>query len=182
MNEFVNTMKKAIKQGISNVHTAMPGTVLSYSGGIATVQPSLPFNAPDGRSVAMPPIVGVPVVMPTCSGGTIGVSLPIQPGDGVLLVFSERSLDDWSKGGESADPRRHDLTDAIAIPGCYSGGVPANSSSDLTLFAGSTKMTVTSGKISIAGGDLEVDGVSFKTHVHGGVTPGGGNTAAPVGG
>lgn len=182
MNEFVNTMKKAIKQGISNVHTAMPGTVLSYSGGVATVQPSLPFNAPDGRSVDMPPIVGVPVVMPTCSGGTIGVSLPIQPGDGVLLVFSERSLDDWSKGGESADPRRHDLTDAIAIPGCYSSGVPANSSNDLTLFAGGTKMTVAEGMVKISGADLVVDGISFKRHVHGGVMPGGGTTSGPSGG
>lgn len=166
MNEFINAMKGLVKSGISNIHTAMPGTVLAYSGGVATVQPSLPMKVPDGRNVAMPPIVGVPVVMPTCAGGSVGVSLPIKAGDGVLLIFSERSIDDWVKGGENDDQRRHDLTDAIAIPGCYAGGVPANASGELMLFSGGTSMTIAPGKITVIGGDLVVDGTSFKQHIH----------------
>jgi phage baseplate assembly protein V len=44
-----------------------------------------------------------------------------------------------------------------------------------------------SGPINITGnvvvaGDVIVNGISFKTHVHGGITPGGGNTSAPHGG
>ena len=35
------------------------------------------------------------------------------------------------------------------------------------------------GNISITGGDVTADGISLKTHVHGGVQTGSGNTAGP---
>jgi phage baseplate assembly protein gpV len=35
------------------------------------------------------------------------------------------------------------------------------------------------GNVHVSGGDVTADGISLKTHVHGGVTPGGGTTAGP---
>jgi hypothetical protein len=69
----------------------------------------------------MPVINNVPVIWPRTSLGSI--SFPLTHGDGVLLIFSERSLDEWlSNGGALApnDPRQFDLSDAIAIPGLFS--------------------------------------------------------------
>lgn len=36
------------------------------------------------------------------------------------------------------------------------------------------------GNITLTGGDVTADGISLKTHVHGGVEPGGGTTGKPV--
>lgn len=42
-----------------------------------------------------------------------------------------------------------------------------------------TKVAVASPLVEVTGGDVLADGISLKTHVHGGVTPGGGVTGAP---
>ena len=45
----------------------------------------------------------------------------------VLLVFSQRSIDNWKQTGgivEAGDPRHHDLSDAVAIPGIYPKAAP----------------------------------------------------------
>lgn len=41
-------------------------------------------------------------------------------------------------------------------------------------------INVTSGTVSVTGGDVIADGISLKTHVHGGVESGGSNTGGPV--
>ena len=66
-------------------------------------------------------IYNVPVLFPRSRKAA--VTFPLEKGDTVLLVFAERSLDEWiEKGGNKVspeDPRRHDMSDAIAIPGCF---------------------------------------------------------------
>lgn len=44
----------------------------------------------------------------------------MKAGDGVLLVFSQRSIENWLDGskGSPDDPRMFDLSDAFAIPSC----------------------------------------------------------------
>jgi hypothetical protein len=112
-----------IEGRLADLHTAMPGTIESYDAttGIATVAPCLKrkYNA-DGTVVDLPPVVGVPVLMPR--GGGALISLALVKGDPVVLIFSERSLDRWiSTGGkvDPKDPRKHALSDAFAFPGGY---------------------------------------------------------------
>lgn len=60
----------------------------------------------------------VPVVI--MGGGTSYISFPIQKGDNCLLLFNDFELDGWWVSGEALPsdfPRRHDLSDAIAIVG-----------------------------------------------------------------
>ena len=62
----------------------------------------------------------------------------MNAGDQVLLVFSERSLDVWLSAGGIVDPndtRKHHISDAIAIPGCYPFNNPITgaSASDVVL-------------------------------------------------
>ena len=72
-------------------------------------------------------VTGVPVVFPMGAFG--GVTFPVQVGDTVLLVCSSSSLDAWLAGnGGEVDPqddRRHDLSDAIAIPGLRATPLPS---------------------------------------------------------
>lgn len=106
----------------------MPGRVESYDVATqkADVKPLLMRGVltGDGEDVvqSLPVIPGVPIVFPRAGG--FYVSFPVEPGDHVLLVFCERSIDKWatSEAGGDTDPidlRTHALADAVAIPGCY---------------------------------------------------------------
>lgn len=77
------------------------------------------------RVTAYKPVLNVPVVFP--GSGGFRLTFPIQRGDTVLLVFCDQSLDIWlNRGGEvdPEDPRRHHLSDAIAIPGLHPNTTP----------------------------------------------------------
>lgn len=114
-----------IDANIEGVHTCIPGIVTSYDGHKtrrATVQPSVRLPSSNGVLMDIPPIGGVPVVFPSSALGTL--FFPINPGDGVTLVFSEVGIGRYlqSDGSDLADPGsldRHALTDAIAIPGLW---------------------------------------------------------------
>lgn len=109
------------------VHTAIPARVEAYDPATQKVdaKPLVQrrvLGANGAEAVEPIPIVAsVPVAFPR--GGGFFLSFPLQVGDLVLLVFTERSLDKWLDGrGEEVDPvdlRTHDLSDAVAIPGVY---------------------------------------------------------------
>ncbi len=118
------TLNKAIhsvvEYRLSNLHTCLPGRVEKYDPETqkADVKPLLKRKFKDNTEIELPVIVNVPVVFPRSGGGSL--TFPVVKGDGVLLLFSERSLDRWlSAGGDVApdDRRKFDLSDAIAIPG-----------------------------------------------------------------
>lgn len=62
------------------------------------------------------PIARVPVMF--LGGGGAEVRATLAPGDRVLCLCVDRSLDEWLAGGEDITPvsrRRHSLTDAVVI-------------------------------------------------------------------
>nr|DAY57439.1 MAG TPA: baseplate protein [Caudoviricetes sp.] len=192
-NEIKDTITGWITNEISRVHTAIPGTIVSYNPdrNRAQVQPVGMYKLPDGRALDYPVIHHVPVQFPLGTGGHSGVTFPLAAGDGCLLIFSESQMDDYLSGGDSDDPRMHDLNDAICIPGLYSGAAPSNvsHSDDTCLFNGGSLVHLGSGgfsgtladgtTFSFSGGDLVVNGISLTEHLHGGVEPGGGKTGKP---
>ena len=119
---------------LDNVHTAIPGVFTAYDPTTkkASVQPAIQkIIAANGKSIPLPIIQNVPVIWSGTSKAII--HLEITPGkDGCLLLFSERSLENWlssdaAAAGTSAesaalpgDPRQFDFSDAIAIPGLFS--------------------------------------------------------------
>lgn len=110
---------QAVDSILSNVHTCMPGIIVSYneSNSTAQVQPALNKNYYSGE-IAMPIVENVPVVFPSSS--SFSMSFPLSAGDTVLLVMCERSIDLWkSVGGQLTpdDRRKFALSDAVAIPG-----------------------------------------------------------------
>jgi hypothetical protein len=120
--DFTNVIKSLIKNEIGNIHTILPGIVDSFdpSGPSITVRPAIRKQYDDGEVLAMPLIYGVPVVFLRSS--KCAISFPLEKGDSVLLLFSERSIDEWVKTGSESTPsdtRTHDISDAIAIPGLF---------------------------------------------------------------
>lgn len=155
--------------------------------------------------VNYPLLVDVPIVFPSAGGFTI--TMPIAAGDEVLVVFASRCIDSWWQSGGIGVPmeyRMHDLSDGFAIPGPRSQPrvVPSISATGLQIRndAGTTYIEIAAdGKIKLVSpvgveltGNLKVSGTvtadsgvisgvtPFASHVHSGVTTGGGNSGPPV--
>lgn len=119
---LANAVKNFTQFLMGEIHTAIPAQIEKYDSTSqkAEVLPLLHKKYKDGTDVEYPKIVNVPVVMPRTASA--GIFLPVEKGDTVLLIFSERSLDDWLvKGGSVSTPadRHFDLSDAIAIIGLF---------------------------------------------------------------
>lgn len=151
------SMGKAVKELalslIRGIHTAMPGEIVRYDSEArkANVKPLLKRTDTNGNMVEFPVITDVPVVMPGTKKASI--YLPVEKGDAVLLVFSERSLDQWLYSGNASDTlkgRRFDLTDAIAVTGLF----------PFTEKGGSEKGRIElkpDGQVNINNGNLTID-------------------------
>lgn len=123
MSSLSEPLLAAIERAAVDLRVSIPASVESYDAQKqrASVKPLLNRRYADGEEAELPVIAGVPVVWPRAGGAAM--TMPVQKGDGVLLVFSDRSLDGWLvKGGKVTpdDPRHHDLSDAVAIPGLVS--------------------------------------------------------------
>jgi hypothetical protein len=108
------------------LHTAMPGRVESYDADTQTcdVLPQLKIQRPDGEGGYTTCDLPVLPHVPVCFQRTTNffMSFPLQKGDFVLLVFSERAIGNWRQKGEASNPgdlRMHSLAGAVAIPGVY---------------------------------------------------------------
>lgn len=114
---------------LSDLHVCLPARIISLSYDLqkATVQPMIKARYtdadgnPDGL-VEMPSIPAVPLIFPSSKHAIM--TFPVEVGDLVLLVFSERSTDNfvYSDGRNPVDPndlRMHDYSDAFAICGMF---------------------------------------------------------------
>ena len=180
-----------VNGAIGNVHTALPGAIVSYDAGSnrASVQPFGAIKTKDTRSIAYPVIHNAPVQFPCGMGGSAGITFPIRPGDGCIVLFAEGQLDDYLSGGDSSDGRKHSLNDAMVIPGMYSTGVTTGSRypDDVVLTNGTACIRLGADgfggnladgtSFQIGGGDLVVNGISHSHHTHPGDS--GGTTGEP---
>lgn len=117
-------LAEVIESRLLELHTAIPGKVISYDASkqTAEVLPVVQRVDPteDGGSTLtrLPSIPNVPVQWPR--GGGYAIHFPLAAGDHVLLVFSEAAIGHWRASGEIAPPgdlRRCSLGYPVAIPG-----------------------------------------------------------------
>ena len=76
------------------------------------------YNTDLKETIEYPPLGKVPVVI--MQGGGTHITYPIKAGDQCLIVFCDYMIDNWWVSGDvgaSDFPRKHDLSDAIAIVG-----------------------------------------------------------------
>jgi hypothetical protein len=111
----------------AQIHTAMPGTVVSYNPATNTVvvQPAIQGmrTRSDGsvHPVTIAQLHDVPVMFP--GGGGHQLTFPIAAGDDCLVIFAERSIDFWfqlSGVQKPSDWRMHDINDGFALVGVRS--------------------------------------------------------------
>lgn len=116
------SLRMAMEGALAQVWTALPAVVTAVNLNAQTVsaQPSVKGTqtAKDGTTsqVSMPLLVDVPICWPKAGG--FAVTLPVEIGDEILVVFASRCIDGWwQSGGEQnpAEDRMHDLSDGFAI-------------------------------------------------------------------
>lgn len=204
---FVEALQLMIESSTSDVNTSLPGKIVSYNAKTnrAIVQPMLPKRSADGEVIPVPNIVEVPMVFPTSgmNGKQAAITLPVAPGDGVMLNFTQRSIENWLGGNNDApdDPRQFDLSDCVATPGLNAAGVEGNADNlvirmdkasftlqpDNTIVMGNENGSITiaaDGTITIKGQSVIIDTPAntyvTETHTHGNVRAGGDTTSQPL--
>lgn len=63
-------------------------------------------------------LADIPIWFPC--GGQTSLTMPVAPGDQVLVCFNDRDLDNWidgARGGQVNSPRLHSFSDGIALVG-----------------------------------------------------------------
>lgn len=192
-----NAIKVTFENLIAGVHTSTIGKIESYeySKQKASVKPLITRTNGNGIIEEYPVIADVPVLF-FASGGA-SITFPVSKGDFVLLIFAERSIDDWlSKGSQIIAnlSRRFDISDCIAIPGIlpFTSDSQAENNNDVLLTYGDARVTLKkNGNIEIDGGNIKLgSGVLkalmtdtmiaiYNAHIHTGGTISG-NTGAPT--
>lgn len=115
--QLIDTMAKAIKQALSNVHTATIAKITKVNAKTINCQPVI-NRVVRGVSIELPEFVEVPPLF--MQGGGSYTAHPIAVGDYCLLIFTERCFDRWYGGQDFKSPlelRMHDYSDGIAIVG-----------------------------------------------------------------
>lgn len=139
---LADVITRALESKSTELRVALPARVERYDASkqLIDAHPLIKdeyFDWEDERHThSLPVVTNIPVVFPGAGG--FRLTFPVQVGDTVLLVFSDRSLDRWLDSGGDVDPvdnRQHSLADAIAIPGLrpFSNPVTGASTSDATI-------------------------------------------------
>ncbi|WP_410679089.1 Gp138 family membrane-puncturing spike protein [Avibacterium paragallinarum] len=196
-----------IQNTLRQLHTALPAKVIHFHPTKQTVSLAVQIKQVlvDGKSIAIPPLMDVPICYPR--GGGFAITFPLRAGDEGIAIFSERCIDGWWQSGNASEPldhRFHDLSDAMFIPGicsqpqCVKNFFAAGLS--LQTLSGSTFIRMVEGSITIKGDithngntqqignttttgtltgqtDVIAGGVSGKSHTHSGDS--GGTTGQP---
>lgn len=131
--ELAETLELIINYKLSDLFVALPGKVVSYDSSTqkANIKPLLQKNfltiSGDTKSINIPTLYNVPIIFPR--GGGYFVSFPLKENDKVLIIFNDRSIDQYvsKTQNEPVDPvhmESHRLNGAIAIPGFYKDSEP----------------------------------------------------------
>lgn len=163
---FGGVVKKVLKTVGMELRVSIPARVVKYDAAkqLIDAKPLIKstFHDDEGKRVVedMKVICNVPVIFP--GSGGYRMTFPIKVGDVVDLLFSDHSLDIWlAKGGEvdPIDPRRHHISDAVAIPGLRDFAHPLGD------------VSTDSMKLGLDGGDAQIELKEKEMVLAGGTKP-----------
>lgn len=166
------------------MNTIMPGKIVSYNGQSAVVRPAMPMQLASGQVLTPPQIVSVPVCFPVADAGRAQVTVPLKPGDDCLLLFSQRSIENWLSGSDQApdDPRQYDLTDCFCLPLMRPTVTRADTDNVTLQYGSGTVKIAPNGNVTITTGLLTVNAPTSQFNgnvsVSGNVSVGGNHTVA----
>jgi hypothetical protein len=185
---LADVVRKHIRVNLTDLHVAIPARVerVDLAKGLIDAKPLVKDSHDDAEGnrvpVSVPVICNVPVIFPGVGG--MRITFPISKGDTVMLLFSERSLDTWLVRGGEVDPvddRRHQLSDAVAIPGLRDFAHPWKGTSSSAVTIGQDGAT----QHGAGMGDrlrTELDAVwnAITNHIHLAACTGGTTTVSPT--
>lgn len=193
----VSDMRSLIASELADVHHCLPGVIVAWDGVTATVRPVIDMQLTNGAALAAPSVVRVPVkwMCASMAGGQAIISVPLHPGDDVVLTFCDRAIEEWLQGidGVPSDPRQFDISDAFCTPVLRpsrgiaadtenlsvrfgAGGLTIDPSGAVRIFGTSITldaplttiehdMSMPAGNASVSG-DVTSGGLSFRNHRH----------------
>lgn len=170
--DLQDVLYRWFRSSLEGVHTAIPASIVSYSGHKkreAVVQPLVHFRGRDGFVVPYGPVSGVPVMFPGTSRSSMLYDL--KNGDTGILLVTESGIGNWLAGdGKAVEPEdasRFSLQDAVFVPGLFPfANVPDHSAPDSGMwlnYQGTTMEFKESGGLKITGnveivGTVDVEG------------------------
>ena len=185
MNTFNETdIGEAARSLMMNIlsrelHTCLPGAITKvYTKGtsrIVDAKPLIRLTQVDGVQTELDIIQGILLITPGTAISS--VVMPVAVNDLVLLIFSEKALENWSLSKQPADGiygRQFDMSDAFAIQmnfGAMSTAENANNA-DMIVKHNGQKITIkNNGDIEVGGsGLLKLVTSAFKdvfnNHIH----------------
>lgn len=121
--ELLRLVSTGVQRRLIDLHTATPGIVERHcpQKGCVDVKIAIKRKTESGEIEQIEVVPEVPVIAPI--GSESGIYYPVKPGDQVLLIFNERSIDNFKLQGGTVEPaqvpRFFDYSDAVAIPGFW---------------------------------------------------------------
>lgn len=127
---LADLIEAAFRSRMAEIPHALPGVVVSYDPATqsATVRPCVRFKrvleSGEEEAYQPPAIGGVPVGFYNGGNTTYSITFPIEPGDLILIVFLDRSIEEYLDAASAtaaadvtpSDNRRFSLQDCYAIP------------------------------------------------------------------
>ena len=199
--------RQVLDKFLQQIDDCLPARVLSYDRATnrARVVPIVKLLTTEGRQVGRAQIASIPVMQ--FGGNGVVLSFDLKAGDLGWIKANDRDISLILQSYRDNAPntlRKHSFSDAVFIPDVMHGvTVDAEdahhavlqtldglvrvaiwpdrikmTAGDLVVMIGPDEIQVT-GHVKFTGG-IEIDGIEFGTHVHTGVTPGGGTTGEPV--
>ena len=191
-----NSLQFMVQQAIRNqVHTAIPVQVQAVDGLFVDVLPLVSNVDGFGETVEPTTIYHLPVFR--YHAGVGAVILDPVVGDKGLAIFCQSDSSTVNEGTNTPQQpgsfRRFSMSDGFYIGGFHNAAptvyIEIKQDGEVVIVA-PNKLTVTSpsatfsGNVTMAGnlsvtGDANISGISFNSHVHGGVQSGGSDTSTP---
>lgn len=151
--DLATVIREFVDERVHRIRVAIPAAVEAYDAATQVADVAVQVQErvvdDDGETTweAPPVIPAVPVAFPRAGG--FFISFPVAKGDTGLLVFCDRSIDQWrAKGREApnADGRFHELSDAVFYPGLVAEGAELANAGDTDLVLGhdaGNRLTIT---------------------------------------
>jgi hypothetical protein len=160
-----DVISNAIRKVMLDFRVSIPVKVLKYDSENQKVdiQPLIrkKYKTQDrtGQVVDSPVISDVPIEWPSSDSGNAYMTFPLKVGDLGRAEFMDRSIAEWLSGNGSMvtpeDPRIHNISDAVFVPGLRPFGSKLSdvSTVDVVIKNGNLKLSIDpDGKISISNG------------------------------
>jgi hypothetical protein len=202
-SSLAGVMKTAIRKELQNLNVMLPVEVVGYDRATnrATIKHLVQMEGANGEKVSRANVASIRVLQP--GNGAFSISLPIKPGDKGWLMAADRDISVFQQGLSEGAPntaRMHSFQDGLFMPDAMANGdapagqgdrvvIGSNDGGSFLAFdgdgfyfnVGGTEFTLTAAGFAQTGGTVSHNGKDIgDTHIHDGVTPGGGNTGEPV--